>query len=211
MSAETNPAATTNEALEPRARHRAVPIWLIILLLLLLYWGMVYVDLRGGGFDELVYTPFRNREEVEKYGFHDEEGARVIQGKQLYSVNCAVCHMEAGTGNTANGCPPLAGSDWVSAEGPNRIIRLVSKGANGPIEVNGQMMPGGSMLAIGDQMQGDEKQKSENIAAIITYIRKTFGKGASAVKPEHVMQVRAEIKDRSNPYTSQELKATPDK
>jgi len=211
----SSPAATAistgAESSEPRATRRAIPVWLIILLFLLLYWGMVYFDLHGGWFDEHVYIPFRSIEQVIALQPVSGEGELILKGKQLFSLNCAVCHMEAGTGNPANGCPPLAGSEWVSAPGPGRIIRLVSKGATGPIEVSGKLYtPAVPMLAIGDQMPGDENQKSESMAAIISYIRKTFGNNASQVTPEQVLKVRAEIKDRNTYFSAEELKATPE-
>ena len=117
--------------------------------------------------------------------------------------------MDGGTGNPANGCPPLVGSEWVAAKGPGRIIRLVSKGGQGEIEVAGKTY-NGTMLAIGDQMPGDEDKKSESIAAIITYVRDTFGNKASAVSAQKVKAVRAEIKDRNTNYSPLELKNFPE-
>jgi len=198
------------ESSEPRAARRAIPVWFIILLFLLLYWGMVYFDLRSGWFNERVYAPFHNLEQVASFQPISGEGEFVMKGKQLYSLNCAVCHMETGTGNPGNGCPPLAGSEWVSAAGPGRIIRIVSKGATGPIEVAGKVYNTGTMLAIGDQLPGDEPQKAESIAAIISYIRKTFGNNASAVTPEQVSKVRGQIKDRKTYFSPEELKAAPE-
>jgi hypothetical protein len=67
------------------------------------------------------------------------------------------------------------------------------------------------MLAIGDQLPGDEKEKSEKIAAILSYIRKTFGNKASLVTAEEVLAVRAQIKDHSGYYSAKDLLAFPDK
>lgn len=206
----TTSVTTVPESAEPSAARKAIPVWLFILLFLLLYWGMVYFDLRGGWFNETVYGPFHNVEQVVALQPVSGGDEVILKGKQLYAMNCAVCHMDAGTGNPANGCPPLAGSEWVSAPGPGRIIRIVSKGATGPIEVAGKVYSTGTMLAIGDQLPGDEKQKSESIAAILSYIRKTFGNNASVVTPEQVLKVRAEIKDRKTYFSPEELKAAPE-
>ncbi len=212
MSSEIYPAMPVDacETAEPQARRTPVPIWLIVLLLVLLYWGAVYFDLRSGWFSEQVYGPYRSLEQLAAMQPVSGGGEIIAHGKDLYSRNCAVCHMEEGTGNPANNCPPLAGSEWVSAPGPGRIIRIVSKGATGPIEVKGQVWSGGTMLAIGDQLPGDEKQKAEDIAAIISYIRKSFGNNASPVTPEQVEAVRSKIKDRNTYFSPEELKAAPE-
>jgi mono/diheme cytochrome c family protein len=193
------------------AERNQVPVWLVILLFILLYWAMVYWDKRSGWFNPQVYTPYYTIEQVAALQPVSGDAGILEQGKRLYGLNCAVCHMEGGTGNPANGCPPLLGSEWVSAAGPGRIIRIVSKGATGPIEVSGKVWSGGTMLAIGDQMPGDEKQKSENIAAIISYIRNVFGNKASMVTPEEVLAVRSQIKDKTTYYSPEELKAAPEK
>jgi mono/diheme cytochrome c family protein len=200
-----------SEGSQSKPDHNTVPIWLIVSLFLLLYWAMVYFDQRGGWFNEQVYAPYRSIEQVMALQPVSGDAEFLQKGKQLYGLNCAVCHMEGGTGNPANGCPPLMGSEWVSAPGAGRIIRIVSKGATGPIEVMGKVWSGGTMLAIGDQMPGDEKQKAENIAAIISYVRNTFGNKASMVSPEEVAAVREQIKGKTTYYSAEELKAAPEK
>jgi mono/diheme cytochrome c family protein len=209
MSAELSQPVT--DVSEPTEGSRPVPVWLFVLLFLLLYWAMVYFDQRGAWFNEEVYAPYHSFEQVAALQPVSGPQEFIQRGKVLYGLFCAVCHMEGGTGNPANGCPNLAGSEWVSASGPGRIIRLISKGATGPIEVNGKVWSGGTMLAIGDQMPGDEKEKAENIAAIASYIRQTFGNKASLVTPEQVAAVRQEIKIKTGYYSPEELKAAPEK
>lgn len=208
MNAELSPAGP---ATPPKERRVAVPVWMLVLFFLLLYWGMVYFDQRSAWFNEQVYAPYHSLDQLVAFQPPSGEADFLAKGKQLFSANCAVCHMENGSGNPANNCPNLAGSDWVSAAGPGRIIRIVSKGSTGPIDVNGKTWSGGTMLAIGDQMAGDEKQKAENIAAIISYIRKTFGNNASSVTPEQVAAVRDQIKSKTGYYSAEELKAAPEK
>jgi len=211
MNKETS-SMTSGAGMAPelQVQKAAVPVWILVFLLLLIYWGMLYFDLHGGWFNKDVYGPYRSVAQLEVFqppkGGDDEI---VAKGKQLFSVTCAVCHMENGTGNPGNGCPPLVGSEWVSAPGTTRLIMIVSRGLSGPIEVKGQSYGTGTMLPIGNQMEGDEKQKSQNIAAIISYVRKTFGNGASAVKPDKVEQVRAPIKDSMTAFTVEDLNKVP--
>jgi mono/diheme cytochrome c family protein len=197
---------------ELQVERRSVPVWILILLLLLIYWGMLYFDQHGGWFSKDIYPPYRSFAELERFQPPKGGDEEVIAyGKGLFSTTCAVCHMENGTGNPANGCPPLVGSEWLMTPGSSRIIRLISKGLTGPIEVKGQSYGTGTMLPIGDQMPGDEKEKAKNIAAIISYVRKTFGNGAlPAVKPEKVEEIRGQIKDHTASYTAEELKRVPE-
>jgi mono/diheme cytochrome c family protein len=211
MSLDMNqPVDAAAGSAEPRAGRAAAPVWLFVVLFVLIYWGMVYFDQSGAWFNEQVYTPYRSYDEVAKLQPRNEGGDLIIRGKQLFHDNCAVCHMDTGIGNPGNGCPNLAGSEWVSAPGPDRLIRLISKGMTGPIEVSGKVWSGGTMLAIGDQLPGDEKQKCESIAAIVSYIRKDFGNNASSVAPERVAAVRAKIANRPGYYSPDEIKATPE-
>ena len=209
MTSDSTPSQVPAAAGPTTSARAPVPIWLVILLFLLLYWAMIYFDQRAGWFDQRVYSPYRSAEQL--IAFQPVGGADdfLRHGQQLFHNNCAVCHMDAGTGNPANGCPPLMGSEWVAAKGPGRIIRLVSKGGQGDIEVLGKTY-NGTMLAIGDQLPGSEKEKAESIAAIISYVRHTFGNKASAVTPEKVQQIREQIKDHSANYTPAELKSAPE-
>ena len=119
--------------------------------------------------------------------------------------------MENGVGNPANGCPPLVGSEWVKNPGPGRIVRIISKGLMGPIEVAGKPYGTGTMLPVGDGLPGSEAEKSQAIAAIASYVRKTFGGITVAVKPEQVQAIRAQIKDRNSSWTAAELLTVPEK
>jgi mono/diheme cytochrome c family protein len=195
---------------EPQAGRRPVPIWLMFLLFPLLYWGMVYFDQHGGWFDKQVYGPYRSTEELFTMQPPAPGGEQLMLGKKLFHDNCAVCHMDTGVGNPGNGCPPLAGSEWVSAPGAARIVRIVSKGLTGPIQVKGQTWSTGTMLPIGDQLPGDEKEKSEKIAAIVSYIRNEFGNKASPITPEHVAAIRAKIASRTANFSVPDVMASPE-
>ena len=189
----------------PSAGRRAVPIWLLMLFVLLLFWSMVYFDQHGGWFNRNVYIPYVSVKQVEEMWpkFGDEE--LFTKGRALFSQQCAVCHMENGVGNPANGCPPLVGSEWVKNPGPGRIVRIISKGLAGPLEVGGKQYGTGTMLPVGDGLPGSETEKSQAIAAIASYVRKSFGGISVALKPEQVQAVRAQIKDRTTSFTSAEL------
>ena len=189
----------------------AAPVWLIVVLFFSLYWLMVYFDQHRGWFNRHVYMPYSSLLEVQNlWSSQARENDCFQGGKELFKQNCAVCHMENGMGNSLNGCPPLLGSEWVTTPGAGRLIRIVSKGLTGRIEVKGQVWNSGfTMIPIGDQMAGDELEKASNLAAILCYVRKAFGNNSVPVKPEQVLAVRQQIKSRALPFTEQELKEIP--
>ena len=89
-------------------------------------------------------------------------------GKAQFLV-CAACHGQNGEGTAAG--PPLAGSEWVT----------------GPITVAGKeySFPAG--------MTPMAYQTDEQIAAVLTFVRNSFGNKASAVSPEQVTPLRGEV------------------
>jgi cytochrome c oxidase cbb3-type subunit 2 len=115
----------------------------------------------------------------------------------LYPTTCGACHQADGQGLPGQ-FPPLAGSEWVLAADPSRIIRIVLNGATGPIEVNGTTF-NNAMVPWKDVMQDDD------IAAILTYVRNEWGNAAPLVKPEQVAAIRAKEKDRVDAWTAEEL------
>ena len=116
-------------------------------------------------------------------------------GAQVYNTLCVACHGPDGKG--LNGLPPLVGSEWPRGAA-ERSIKIVLNGLTGPVEVAGKtyaidMPPQGAVLS-------DEK-----IAAVLTYVRKTFANGAGAVTPAQVKAVRAATAQRATPWTADEL------
>ena len=118
-------------------------------------------------------------------------------GKELYQLYCAACHGNDGVGPEGNVNPPLARSEWLQG-GPERAISAVLNGLTGPIEVRGamynlQMPPQGAVLS------------DEQLAAIMTYIRSSWGNRGKAVDAKTVAAVREKTKDRKSPWTAREL------
>ena len=201
----------TLTASEPRMKLTAAPVWLIVVLFISLYWLMLYFDQHRGWFSRHVYMPYSSLLEVQELWSSQAGQDDFFQrGAGLFKQNCAVCHMENGMGNSLNGCPPLLGSEWVTAPGAGRLIRIVSKGLTGTIEVKGQVLNSGfTMIPIGDQMAGGELEKANNLAALLCYVRKAFGSNSVPVKPQQVLAIRQQIKSRALPFTEQELKEIP--
>lgn len=130
--------------------------------------------------------------------------ARKQAGQTVYMTVCFACHQPTGQG-LPNMFPPVAGSDWVSAPKPDRLIRIVLHGFTGPITINGKpfttpaplMPPQGAALS------------DQQIADVLTYVRQSFGNKASIVTPEQVKAIREAEKARAAMWTEAEILKIP--
>lgn len=190
-------SSTSSTASTSPEQGAAVPIWLIVLTVMLLYVGALYFDDHGGWFHPQVYAPYRSSAELEIYK-PKGDGGFFFQGKGVYAKTCVACHQASGLG-TPGQFPPLAGSEWVNEAEPGRIIRAVLNGLQGPITVKGQ--------TYNNVMVAWNGLTDEEIAAVITYVRqnKEWGNTASAVTPAQVQAVRQKIKAHPTPFTADEL------
>jgi mono/diheme cytochrome c family protein len=191
--------AMTPEAAEPKAGTAAVPILLLVLPFLILYLGMIYFDRNGGWFNPQVYAPYHSVAELTLYQ-PPTGGPDLARGKAVYENFCGLCHNSDGMGKP-NQAPPFVGSEWVLGS-PNRMIRIPLAGLSGPVKIKGEewnlAMPNmGAALS------------DEDLAAVLTYIRQSWGNKASVITPEQVKAVKAEIGNRTQPWTATELNAIP--
>ncbi len=103
-------------------------------------------------------------------------------GKQQFAT-CMACHGPNAEGTAI--APPLAKSDWVNGPVEN-LIRIQLRGLTGPLKVSGKDY----VLPV--PMPPQAHQADEQIAAVLTYVRNSFGNSAPAVKPEQVKALRGE-------------------
>lgn len=204
MNSDLKQSPPTNGT-EPSVGFTPVPVIIFLLIGILFFFGQLYLDRYAGGFNAKVYEPYKSWKMVEDLQPKDANAVAFLKGKNIYSATCAPCHQPTGMG-AAGQFPPLAGSEWVLAPGPNRIIRIAQNGLEGPIKVKGTdwalAMPGGLTAGLSD----------EDMAALMTFVRgnKEWGNDASPVTPEQVKAVRDQTKDRQSPWHSDELQAIPE-
>lgn len=198
-----NPSQEKPESKLPSVGRLAVPVWIFIVALLLGYRGCVHVDRAGGAFafDARVYGPYRSEKELGLLQPTGDDPTR--KGAALYGQYCVACHQANGAGAPGI-APQLAQSDWVLAEGPNRLIRVVLHGLTGPVVVSGKPF-NGAMVPWAANLTDDD------IAAILSYVRssKEWGNTASWVTPEQVKAIRDAEAARSQPWTAAELEKIP--
>lgn len=108
-------------------------------------------------------------------------GGRAAQGEIVYTVHCGTCHLPDGKGDKILGVP-LARNALVQAADPASLINVILYGPDLPPppfdSKRTVMKPFGKRLS------------DEDIAALATYLRGSFGNIASAVSPDQVRQQR---------------------
>jgi nitrite reductase (NO-forming) len=110
---------------------------------------------------------------------------RMVLGERVYGQICAACHQPSGVG-IPKAFPPLARSDFLMAD-KSRSIRIVMKGLEGAITVNGEAF---NSVMPAPQLEDDD------IANVLTFVRNSFGNSGDAVTLDEVKRVRAEVGGR---------------
>jgi mono/diheme cytochrome c family protein/glucose/arabinose dehydrogenase len=117
-----------------------------------------------------------------------DEQQRFNAGHEVYRNICVTCHQPDGRGQDKV-APALVGSTL--ALGPAEIpARILLSGKEGPI---GLMPPVGSVL------------NDDQIAGVLTYIRREWGQAGAPVDASAVARVRALTAGRTRPWTNEEL------
>jgi mono/diheme cytochrome c family protein len=117
-----------------------------------------------------------------------EEQQRFEAGKEIYGRLCVACHQPDGRGREGL-APALAGSPFVTGRA-GIMARIVIHGKEGKA-----MMPPLGTLS------------DAEIAAVLTFVRRSFGHTASPVDVALVREVRGSALGRARPWTEPELRA----
>ena len=116
------------------------------------------------------------------------EQQRFEAGREVYRNICQACHQPDGRG-LARVAPPLVGS--VLALAPAEITaRILLNGKEGTV---GLMPPIGATLT------------NDQIASVLTYVRREWGQTGDPVDPATVESVRTQTATRTRPWTDDEL------
>jgi glucose/arabinose dehydrogenase/mono/diheme cytochrome c family protein len=135
--------------------------------------------------------------------FTQADRALLAHGRQIYDALCYSCHAIDGQGAPlANSvgltqAPAFTGAKFVTGH-RDAMISIVLKGLTGPVD--GKTFP--SLMV---PMQAND---DEYIAAVVSFVRTSFGNNASMVTTNDVARVRATFKDRTAPWTAEELAST---
>ena len=118
-----------------------------------------------------------------------EQQARFTAGRAVYQNLCQACHQADGRG-VDQLAPPLIGSEFALAADPTIPARIVLHGKEGTVAL---------MPSLGTTLSDDE------IAAVLTYIRREWGHTAGPVAPADVARTRRDTAGRARPWTIPEL------
>jgi mono/diheme cytochrome c family protein/glucose/arabinose dehydrogenase len=119
-----------------------------------------------------------------------EEQQRFDAGQQVYRNICQACHQPDGRGQDKI-APSLVGST-LALSAPEIPVRILINGKEGPV---GLMPPVGGVLS------------DDQIAGVLTYIRREWGQTGSVVDAATVKTVRQATTGRARPWTTDELTA----
>ena len=146
----------------------------------------------------------KEKEVVVKSGLKGKELELFTAGKVIYMKEgyCTTCHQPDGKGLTSSGFPPLTGTKWVTGN-DDRLIKVVLKGLLGPIEVDGKKYPGQVPMTPFAGLLNDNE-----VAAVLTYVRNSFGNQGGAITAEKVKTVRASIESKTDFYSPDQLLKT---
>ncbi len=129
-----------------------------------------------------------------------EEREQFVRGRQVYQTSCFSCHGADGEGIKLV-APPLAGSDWALGS-PQRLTRVMLHGLTGPITVSGKRYAAPEVQPL---MPALAALDNDDVAAVLTYIRRAWGNTADPVPVRTVKDIRIEAQGRTTPWTEAEL------
>jgi len=118
-----------------------------------------------------------------------DEQKQFAAGSEVYRSICSGCHQPDGRGKEKI-APSLVESRYTSGPDGGAVTRILLAGKEGPI---GLMPPLGGAL------------NDEQIASVLTYVRREWGNTGAPVSVEDVREVRGLTRTRTRPWTDAEL------
>jgi len=121
-------------------------------------------------------------------------------GKKIFAIRCASCHQANGLG-IPNQYPPLADSEWVSAN-PALITKIILKGLKGEITVKGEKY--GTSAAVNmAAVPIDDRE----IANVVTYVRQAWGNDFGEMTTDEVATIRSDTVDQKDQWIGEALQS----
>ena len=190
---EIHRAIVKREQAEPKEGLEPAPWWVWAISVATIFAMGFYLGRYGGSFRPVAHE----LEQPAAAAGGASLPAEAPQGNEIYSAICLPCHQAGGTGVEGK-YPPLAGSEW-PVKDAGIPARIVLNGLEGPIQVKGKSFLN-QMPALGPQLEDDE------IAAVLTFVRSSWGNHAEKVSADLVGAVRKQTAGQG-PWTAEKLNA----
>jgi mono/diheme cytochrome c family protein len=185
------------------AHYKMLPLVLLFVFSGLIFYAGTYLNQYSARYDATVFNE----------NGHSTKGVTAVAkidpmvlGKKNFELVCATCHQVTGLG-VPGVYPPLAESEWVNGS-EERLIRIVLHGLKGPVSVKGTVYSAAAMPVFGKVAGSGYNWSDDKIAAVLTYIRASFGNKAPAVTSEQVAAIHAKEADRKE-WSAEELLKLP--
>ncbi|RFC51303.1 MAG: Cytochrome c [Verrucomicrobia bacterium] len=185
------------------AHYKMLPLVLLFVFSGLIFYAGTYLNQYSARYDATVFNE----------NGHSTKGVTAVAkidpmvlGKKNFELVCATCHQVTGLG-VPGVYPPLAESEWVNGS-EERLIRIVLHGLKGPVSVKGTVYSAAAMPVFGKVAASGYNWSDDKIAAVLTYIRASFGNKAPAVTSEQVAAIHAKEADRKE-WSAEELLKLP--
>ena len=105
-------------------------------------------------------------------------------GEAVFIDTCSACHMRSGAG-VDHIFPRLAGNAVVKQDDPTTLVRVILTGSRGAATDAAPTSP--AMPSLGYRLSDSQ------LAAVVTYIRNSWGNAASAVSADTVKSLRDHV------------------
>jgi mono/diheme cytochrome c family protein len=109
---------------------------------------------------------------------------RMQAGEAIFTDTCSACHSRSGAG-VEHLFPKLAGNVVAAQDDPASLIRIVIAGGRAAATEERPTSP--AMPSLGYRLNDDE------VAAVVTYVRNSWGNAASPVSADTVKAVRSKV------------------
>ncbi|MBY4597255.1 cytochrome c [bacterium BD-1] len=179
---------------EPREARNPVPVAVIALVSAMLGWAAGYLMAAHPNADASLGDQRTALHAAPAVAATDSAPAPA-DGAALYATHCVACHQASGAG-LPGVFPPLSGSEWVLGD-EDTLLQILLHGVSGQISVAGTTYQG-SMPAFGERFSDEE------IAALATHLRASWGNTAAAVDAAAAARARASTAGRSTPWAGGE-------
>lgn len=185
----------------PPATESTVPFWFSSGLLILICWAGIAFFANVAGFRSDISDASYNIGPLTANELNDP----LRLGRRVFEANCVICHQISGLGVPSQ-YPPLVNSELVLGNDrrTNRqLVAILLYGLQGPVTVRG--------LVYNGNMPAWNHLSDAEIAAVLSYIRSSWGNRATALSAQEISSIRKTLPPPVEPWTWSELeKLLPD-